>query len=131
MASKKPKTTQKSAAANASDDANVVRIKASSTPKKSATKEKIAKVATEEKPVKTEKVKKERAKGGVRGGGVLRAFGGYFKGAWVELRQVRWPNRSATWGLTAAVLLFSAFFVVVVLLLDAAFKYMFELILGK
>lgn len=60
----------------------------------------------------------------------LFAFGGYFKGAWVELRQVRWPSRRATWGLTLAVILFSAFFVVLILLLDLLFKYLFELILS-
>jgi len=67
----------------------------------------------------------------LRGLGALRAIGSYFKGAWVELRQVRWPTRRATWGLTGAVLAYSAFFVVLVLLLDAAFKYLFELLLGK
>jgi len=60
----------------------------------------------------------------------LFAFGGYFKGAWIELRQVRWPTRRATWGLTLAVLLFTAFFVVLILLLDLAFKYLFEIILS-
>ncbi|MDB5160015.1 MAG: secE [Candidatus Saccharibacteria bacterium] len=59
----------------------------------------------------------------------LFAIGGYFRGAWIELRLVRWPTRSATWGLTFAVILFSAFFVVVILLLDILFKYVFELIL--
>jgi preprotein translocase SecE subunit len=59
----------------------------------------------------------------------LFGIGGYFKGAWVELRLVRWPTRRATWGLTFAVILFSAFFVLVILLLDILFKYLFELIL--
>lgn len=58
------------------------------------------------------------------------SFGGYIKGAWFELRQVRWPNRRATWSLTVAVLLFTAFFVVMIVLLDIFFKYIFELILG-
>ena len=58
------------------------------------------------------------------------AAGRYFKGAWVELRQVRWPTRGATWSLTGAVLLFTGFFVVMVLLLDAGFKFLFEQILG-
>ncbi len=53
----------------------------------------------------------------------------YFKGAWHELKQVRWPNRKATWSLTAAVLLFSAFFVAFILLLDLLFGYLFELII--
>jgi len=55
---------------------------------------------------------------------------GYFKGAWYELRQVRWPNRKETWSLTGAMLAFTAFFVVLILLLDALFKYLFQLILG-
>jgi preprotein translocase SecE subunit len=54
----------------------------------------------------------------------------YFVGAWYELRQVRWPNRRATWGMTMAVLAFTVFFVVLILLLDALFKYLFQLILG-
>ena len=59
----------------------------------------------------------------------LFAIGGYFKGAWIELRLVRWPTRRATWGLTFAVILFSAFFVVIILLLDILFKFLFEIIL--
>lgn len=62
--------------------------------------------------------------------GTLKAIGGYFKGAWVELKQVRWPTRRATWGLTAAVILFTLFFVGVIVLLDAIFKSLFEIILG-
>lgn len=54
---------------------------------------------------------------------------GYFKGAWYELKQVRWPDRKATWGMTVAVIIFTAFFVLLVLLLDAAFKYLFDLII--
>jgi preprotein translocase subunit SecE len=137
----KAKRTKKSAPKAASDE-NVVRIRANSTPsskeEKSAdvveTKVVASKTEKAAKPAKAEKavkVKKPRAKRRVRGGGVFRAIGGYFKGAWVELRQVRWPNRRATWSLTAAVLAYSAFFVLLVLLLDAAFKYLFELILGK
>jgi preprotein translocase subunit SecE len=57
-------------------------------------------------------------------------IGGYFKGAWFELRQVRWPNRKATWALTLAVILFSLFFVLLIVLLDTLFKYLFELIIA-
>jgi preprotein translocase SecE subunit len=60
----------------------------------------------------------------------FRAIGAYFAGAWYELRQVRWPNRKATWSLTMAMLVFTGFFVVLILLLDALFKYLFEIILG-
>ena len=59
----------------------------------------------------------------------FRAIGGYFKGAWVELRQVRWPNRRATWSLTVAVILFSLFFAGLILGLDALFSYIFKEIL--
>lgn len=56
----------------------------------------------------------------------FRAIGSYFKGAWQELRLVRWPNRSATWGLTLAVVLFSLFFAGLILGLDTAFSYLFK-----
>lgn len=60
---------------------------------------------------------------------IFAAFWGYLKGAWYELTQVRWPNRRETWGMTIAVLLFSAFFVVLILGLDAIYKYLFDFIL--
>lgn len=59
----------------------------------------------------------------------FRAVGGYFKGAWEELRLVHWPNRSATWGLTVAVIMFSLFFAGMILGLDTAFSYLFKEIL--
>ena len=59
----------------------------------------------------------------------FRAIGGYFKGAWVELRQVRWPDRKATWSLTLAVILFSLFFALVILGLDWVFSYLFKEVL--
>ena len=58
----------------------------------------------------------------------LTSIGGYFAGAWYELKQVRWPNRRATWSMTMAVLAVTAFFVVLIRLLDALFKYLFQLI---
>lgn len=83
------------------------------------------KVATR-KSLKVKRVRKAPTNPFVK---TLFAIGGYFKGAWIELRLVRWPTRRATWGLTFAVLLFSAFFVVIILLLDILFKFLFELIL--
>lgn len=99
--------------------AAVTRIKAKDT------KEAVAK---KPKTLKKEAIKNEGAKKSSKN--PLRAIGGYFKGAWEELRQVRWPNRRATWSLTAAMLIFTAFFAVLILLLDAFFKYIFQLILG-
>jgi preprotein translocase SecE subunit len=87
-----------------------------STSKKAVTAKKVTRVKVER---KTPKLLKP-----------LVMFGEYFKGAWFELRQVRWPNRRATWSLTGAVLLFTGFFVVLILLLDVLFKYLFGLILG-
>ena len=94
----------------------VTRIKAQSSAPKKVSK-------------KTPKVKKERKAPTNPFIKTLFAIGGYFRGAWIELRLVRWPTRSATWGLTFAVILFSTFFVIVILLLDILFKYLFELIL--
>lgn len=59
----------------------------------------------------------------------FRSFGGYFKGAWTELRQVRWPDRKATWSLTLAVIIFSLFFSLVILGLDWVFSYLFKEVL--
>ena len=58
------------------------------------------------------------------------ALGRYLKGAWHELRQVRWPNRKATWKMVLAVLAYTAFFMVLILLLDLFFGWLFNLILG-
>ncbi len=60
---------------------------------------------------------------------VLKSIKGYFLGAWHELKQVRWPNRRATWGLTGAVILFTAFFLVLIVLLDTGFDLLFKLII--
>jgi len=98
------------------DAPKVTRIKANDS-KPKAKKAVKAKIVTEIKPKKPTK-------------NPLVSLIGYFKGAWYELTQVHWPNRRATWGLTGAVLVFTAFFVILILLLDILFKYLFEQILG-
>lgn len=55
----------------------------------------------------------------------------YLKGSWVELQQVRWPDRRSTWKMTGALLAFTLFFVVIILLLDYGFAELFKLILGN
>ena len=60
---------------------------------------------------------------------IFKRFIGYFTGAWFELRQVRWPNRRSTWGMTAALLLFTLFFIVLILATDIVWEYLFKLIL--
>ncbi len=60
---------------------------------------------------------------------VIKKFFGYFTGAWSELRQVRWPNRRATFGMTAALLIFTGVFAAFILLIDLAWENLFKLIL--
>ena len=123
MAQKK-KASQKS-------ETTVTRIKAADT--KPAAINQTPKEAIAKAPESTtQKQKKARRKPSAKG--IARPFvatGNYFSGAWYELKQVRWPTRRATWGLTAAVLLYTAFFIVIVILLDIVFKYLFDLMLGK
>lgn len=54
---------------------------------------------------------------------------GYFEGAWRELKQVRWPDRAATWGLTVAVIVFSLVFAAIILGLDYVFNEFFRKVL--
>jgi len=93
----------------------------------SASEKKTAPKTDKTKAIRAPKVKKERKL--PRGLGWLGAIGRYFKGAWHELREVRWPNRRTTWGMTAAILIYTALIAAVILLLDAGFKALFELIL--
>lgn len=113
---------KKSSATKTASDTKVTRITATDNTKPAVKPAKAPKKTTEATPV-NEGEKKGRKN-------PITAIGGYFAGAWYELRQVRWPNRKATWSLTLAVLAFTAFFMVLILLLDALFKYIFELILG-
>ena len=54
---------------------------------------------------------------------------GYFEGAWRELKQVRWPDRAATWSLTLAVIAFSLIFAGLILGLDYVFNELFRKVL--
>lgn len=55
----------------------------------------------------------------------------YLKGSWEELKQVRWPDRRSTWGMTGALLMFTLFFTVLLLSFDFIFSELFKLILGS
>ena len=59
------------------------------------------------------------------------AFGRYLKESWHELRQVRWPNRKATWKMVLAVLVYTAIFMVLILLLDTFFTWLMGMVLGN
>lgn len=54
---------------------------------------------------------------------------GYFKGAWAELKLVRWPTRANTWIMTGTVIGFTLLLTTLILLLDAGFNWVFEQIL--
>ncbi len=55
-------------------------------------------------------------------------FGRYLRDSWREIRQVRWPNRKATWKMTLAVLVYCALFMVFLTLLDVFFTFIFDLL---
>ena len=58
-------------------------------------------------------------------------LGRYLRDSWREIRQVRWPNRKATWKMVLAVIIYTALFVIIISLLDLFFTWLFNLILGK
>ncbi len=58
------------------------------------------------------------------------ALGRYIHDSWLEIRQVRWPNRKATWKLVGAIFVYSAFFIILVALLDGLFNFIFSKIIG-
>lgn len=57
------------------------------------------------------------------------ALGCYLRDSWREIRQVRWPNRKATWKMVLAVLVYTALFVLIISLLDLFFTWLFSLII--
>ena len=59
------------------------------------------------------------------------AFFRYLRDSWREIRQVRWPNRKATWKMVLAVMIYTALFMAIIALLDLFFTWLFNLILGK
>jgi len=91
-----------------------IKAKSSDKPKKEVVK------ARKEEAVKVEKAKKakKQAKTG--------ETSNYFVGAWRELRQVHWTNATATWKLTLAVILFSAFFALFILVADYIFNWLVQ-----
>ncbi len=130
--------------------ANITRIKASDPSKPKEPKEpketpKVKKVAIE--PKKDTKTKKElkkelkkeaklakKAKKASKKPFILFrpfvALGHYLKNSWIELRQVRWPNRKTTWKMVLAVFVYTLIFVGLLLLLDIIFDLIFNKLIG-
>lgn len=110
-------------------ETNITRISATdSASKQTVRAAKPAKTNTVPDAETTKSVKADRP--ARRSRNPLVAIGRYFKGAWYELRQVRWPDRRATWSMTGALIAFTLFFVVVILILDYGFAQLFKLIMG-
>ena len=136
MAKKRSTKSTPAKKTTASSETKVTRIKASDKPHKLTPAEKAAKRTSREleqpssKPSKTEEAEQKKEKQRRSIGGPFKSLGAYFKGAWYELRQVRWPDRENTWKMTGALLAFCAFFIALILLMDAGFKYLFELMIG-
>lgn len=107
-------------------DTKVTRISASDPSKKRSSATSKTKLTSKKVAPKKSTIKQIKATGKK---GPMAAFIGYFTGAWYELNQVHWPTRRATWGLTIAVIAFTAFFVIFILLLDIVFKSIFEQLL--
>ena len=106
--------------------AHITKIKAGEPSKKTEKVQKTDKsVKAKPTPKKEDKVKKPFV--------LFRPFiaiGHYFKESWQEIRQVRWPNRKATWKMVLAVIIYAAIFVAFLMTLDALFSLIFNQILG-
>ena len=89
---------------------------------------------TKTKPQKSKKSPKDTAEKPLKEVFILArpfvAFGRYLRDSWREIRQVRWPNRKLTWKMTLAVLIYCAIFMIFILVLDALFTFIFNLLLG-
>ena len=117
--------------ANTKEKTNVTRIKASES-KAVKAKKKPAKPAlskASKKPIAVDRTLVDAEASNAKRKNIFIRFKNYFAGAWYELRQVRWPDRKATWSMTGALLVFTTVFVVLILLIDALFKYLFQLII--
>ena len=132
MAQKKKTSSPKTKKDTPKKETKVTRIKAEDTQKTKVTKSSVGskssnsanKTKVEAKTVAS-KAKAKTEKAPKNGDGRS-----YLKGAWYELKQVRWPNRRTTWALTLAVILFTAFFVGLIVLLDYGFQWVFDQLLG-
>ena len=94
--------------------------------KDSKPKKTVKKSTKEKKAVK----EKESAKIIAKLTAPITATGRYFKNSWYEVRQVRWPNRKTTWSMTVSVLIYTAIFLIIIVLLDMLFSSIFNRVLG-
>ena len=126
--------------------AKITRIKASDSPRKQKPAEQIDEPPITRKKVvikdkKSEKNAKKQLKAKERAAKTddtkkvfilfrpFVALGRYLRDSWREIRQVRWPNRKATWKMVLAVLVYTALFVLIISLLDLFFTWLFSLMI--
>lgn len=95
--------------------------------KKAAEKERKSVRKAEKRKEKIEDREAQGKKTGLRH--VLTAPFRYVRDSWREIRQVRWPNRKATWKMVLAIFVYSALFITLIMLLDMLFTWLFNLIL--
>lgn len=123
--------------------AKITRIKASDGPSKeekssepTITRKKV--VVKDKKTEKNKRVEEKKAKKSAKKTDGKKTFilfrpfvalGHYLRDSWREIRQVRWPNRKATWKMVLAVLVYTALFIILISLLDLLFTWIFSLIL--
>lgn len=116
------------------ESSNITRIKAtdSSAPKKDKPNKSQTNKNKDVKPKEASVTKKTSNKPSAKTKpGLMSRLMAYFKASWQELKKVQWPDRKATWSLTVAVILFTAFFAAMILLIDVVFQKIFNLILMR
>ena len=107
-----------------SEEAEKITRKVSVKAKNSESKKtKIANKKAEQKAIKEAKKSLKNAENGEKKVGDLR-------GAFRELRQVRWPNRKETWKMTLSVIVYVVILAVAIMLLDALLQLIFKQLLG-
>jgi len=121
--------------ADKSEDAEITR-KVSVKAKNSENKKVRAKKAAEAKiAAKAEKrAEKEAAKEGKKVFFLFRPFvalGRYIRDSYREVRQVRWPDRKATWKMTLSVIFYVILIALIIMLLDAFFTFVFNKLLSN
>ena len=124
----KPKTQTETQTKPAETQTKVTKAQAKQQAKLAKTKAKAAKAKTKAKATKSTTPEKPLKQVFILARPFV-ALGRYLRDSWRELRQVRWPNRKATWKMTLAVLVYCAIFIVFIMLLDALFTFIFDLLL--
>lgn len=109
----------------------ITRIKAGAkSESKTSPKEQVKQPKVVKKTERTlEKVSAKKTKKSKARRNPIRRLGAYIINSFRELKLVKWPNRKETWSMTLSVLAYSFLLIVIVLLLDNLYKWLFTLII--